>query len=308
MRKSDLVRAAAAAPAPGNGGRWGGAAAPAAERLAREFPLAHAFAPRPVRRGATGEILCRGFIQGAMALVVGGGVEKPLGHGGKPEGGKGAESRSPRPRRAVTCQGSLRLAERTGDGTCVRHRSARDGNGHYLCRNGTSTIAALVAVMQHSRASAPRSAPTPTHSESHRHVPTPPDRCPAAPPRFCHRRAAALRHHAFAQETPAAEPAQQSATTLDAVEVTAQRTGRKHPGRAGLHQYRRGEQLSVLASGGTDLRFLSGRVPSLNIESSFGRAFPRFYIRGYGNAPTSASTPRSRSRWCTTTWCRKTRS
>jgi iron complex outermembrane receptor protein len=24
-------------------------------------------------------------------------------------------------------------------------------------------------------------------------------------------------------------------------------------------------------------------VPSLNIESSFGRAFPRFYIRGYGN-------------------------
>ena len=28
---------------------------------------------------------------------------------------------------------------------------------------------------------------------------------------------------------------------------------------------------------------LSGRVPSLNIESSFGRAFPRFYIRGYGN-------------------------
>ncbi len=31
------------------------------------------------------------------------------------------------------------------------------------------------------------------------------------------------------------------------------------------------------------MRFLSGRVPSLNIESSFGRAFPRFYIRGYGN-------------------------
>jgi iron complex outermembrane receptor protein len=28
---------------------------------------------------------------------------------------------------------------------------------------------------------------------------------------------------------------------------------------------------------------LAGRVPSLNVESSFGRAFPRFYIRGYGN-------------------------
>jgi len=32
-----------------------------------------------------------------------------------------------------------------------------------------------------------------------------------------------------------------------------------------------------------DIRFLSGRVPSLNIESSYGRAFPRFYIRGLGN-------------------------
>ena len=36
-------------------------------------------------------------------------------------------------------------------------------------------------------------------------------------------------------------------------------------------------------SGGTDIRGLSGRVPSLNIESSFGRTFPRFYIRGLGN-------------------------
>jgi iron complex outermembrane receptor protein len=44
-----------------------------------------------------------------------------------------------------------------------------------------------------------------------------------------------------------------------------------------------GEKLEALTSGGTDVRFLSGRVPSLNIESSFGRAFPRFYIRGYGN-------------------------
>ena len=41
--------------------------------------------------------------------------------------------------------------------------------------------------------------------------------------------------------------------------------------------------LEALNTGGQDLRMLSGRVPSLNIESSFGRAFPRFYIRGYGN-------------------------
>jgi iron complex outermembrane recepter protein len=44
-----------------------------------------------------------------------------------------------------------------------------------------------------------------------------------------------------------------------------------------------GEILEVLNSGGQDIRLLSGRVPSLNIESSFGRAFPRFYIRGVGN-------------------------
>ncbi len=43
------------------------------------------------------------------------------------------------------------------------------------------------------------------------------------------------------------------------------------------------ELLDVLNTSGQDVRMLAGRVPSLNIESSFGRAFPRFYIRGYGN-------------------------
>jgi iron complex outermembrane recepter protein len=44
-----------------------------------------------------------------------------------------------------------------------------------------------------------------------------------------------------------------------------------------------GEKLEAINSGGGDVRALSGRVPSLNIESSFGRTFPRFYIRGLGN-------------------------
>jgi iron complex outermembrane receptor protein len=44
-----------------------------------------------------------------------------------------------------------------------------------------------------------------------------------------------------------------------------------------------GEDLDVLTAGGVDVRALSGRVPSLVMESSFGRAFPRFYIRGLGN-------------------------
>ena len=43
------------------------------------------------------------------------------------------------------------------------------------------------------------------------------------------------------------------------------------------------EVLNVITSGGADVKALSGRVPSLMIESSFGRAFPRFYIRGLGN-------------------------
>ncbi|MBC8026615.1 MAG: TonB-dependent receptor [Steroidobacteraceae bacterium] len=44
-----------------------------------------------------------------------------------------------------------------------------------------------------------------------------------------------------------------------------------------------GEDLDVLSTGGQDVRLLAGRIPSLNVESSFGRAFPRFYLRGYGN-------------------------
>ncbi len=87
---------------------------------------------------------------------------------------------------------------------------------------------------------------------------------------------------AFAQQ---AEPTATTteATTLDAVEVTAQRRVENIQDVPVSISTISGEQLDALASGGADIRYLSGRVPSLNIESSFGRAFPRFYIRGYGN-------------------------
>jgi iron complex outermembrane receptor protein len=49
----------------------------------------------------------------------------------------------------------------------------------------------------------------------------------------------------------------------------------------------KGEKLDVIVSGGEDIRVLAGKVPSLNIESSNGRTFPRFYIRGYGNTDFS---------------------
>ncbi len=44
-----------------------------------------------------------------------------------------------------------------------------------------------------------------------------------------------------------------------------------------------GDPLQVLGDAGDDIKQLAFKVPSLNIESSNGRAFPRFYIRGYGN-------------------------
>ncbi|UDF04580.1 TonB-dependent receptor [Asticcacaulis sp. AND118] len=44
-----------------------------------------------------------------------------------------------------------------------------------------------------------------------------------------------------------------------------------------------GTKLDVINSSGLDIRVLASRTPSLNVESSFGRTFPRFYIRGLGN-------------------------
>jgi iron complex outermembrane receptor protein len=44
-----------------------------------------------------------------------------------------------------------------------------------------------------------------------------------------------------------------------------------------------GDPLQVLGDTGDDIKQLAFKVPSLQIESSNGRAFPRFYIRGYGN-------------------------
>lgn len=87
---------------------------------------------------------------------------------------------------------------------------------------------------------------------------------------------------AFAQdaETPAAaaKPA-----TLEAVTVTAERRKEDIQDVPVSITAISGEKLDVLRSGGEDVKFLAGRLPSLQIESSFGRAFPRFYIRGLGN-------------------------
>jgi iron complex outermembrane receptor protein len=84
---------------------------------------------------------------------------------------------------------------------------------------------------------------------------------------------------AHAQEAPASgEP-----KTLEVITVTAEKRVedvQKVPiSITAIDQ----EKIDQLKAGGDDIQFLSARVPSLLIESSFGRTFPRFYIRGLGN-------------------------
>jgi iron complex outermembrane receptor protein len=106
----------------------------------------------------------------------------------------------------------------------------------------------------------------------------------ALPPRLCALSLAialGLPGLALAQDDPANDESE--AASLDTVTVTAQRRVEDAQDVPIAITTVADEKLDVLGSGGEDIRFLSGRLPSLLIESSFGRAFPRFYIRGLGN-------------------------
>ncbi len=86
---------------------------------------------------------------------------------------------------------------------------------------------------------------------------------------------------AFAQGADAEEAADD--TPLPTIIVTAQRVEediQKVPISVTAFNP---DALAAVNSGGQDIRALSGRAPSLVVESSFGRVFPRFYIRGLGN-------------------------
>ncbi|MYM25304.1 TonB-dependent receptor [Duganella sp. FT135W] len=87
--------------------------------------------------------------------------------------------------------------------------------------------------------------------------------------------------------------AQTTEPQLETVTVTAQRRAENIKDVPVSVTMLKDEKLDVLVSGGQDIRFLAGKVPSLNVESSNGRTFPRFYIRGYGNTDfsTFASQP-----------------
>lgn len=85
----------------------------------------------------------------------------------------------------------------------------------------------------------------------------------------------------FAQENPPEEP--DPGPFLEEVTVTAQKRVEDVQDVPAAVTAMPDEQVEILTMGGADVKAISGRVPSLLIESSFGRAFPRFYIRGLGN-------------------------
>lgn len=88
---------------------------------------------------------------------------------------------------------------------------------------------------------------------------------------------------ALAQDADAANETATDEDGLNVIVVTAQRRNEDLQDVPLSVSTLSDDALNVLSSGGADIRSLAGRVPNLNIESSFGRTFPRFYIRGFGN-------------------------
>lgn len=88
---------------------------------------------------------------------------------------------------------------------------------------------------------------------------------------------------AMAQSAAQSTDAPSNAANIEDIVVTAQRRSeniREVPfAVTAMNQ----ETLTTVAAGGADILSLSGRVPSLQVESSNGRYAPRFYIRGLGN-------------------------
>lgn len=93
--------------------------------------------------------------------------------------------------------------------------------------------------------------------------------------------AGALATPALAQEQDAPEAGQSGG--LGTIIVTAQRREEDIQDVPVSVTAIDNDTLTAINSSGLDIRALSGRVPSLVVESSFGRTFPRFYVRGLGN-------------------------
>ncbi|CAN7310177.1 TonB-dependent receptor [Duganella sp. LjRoot269] len=95
--------------------------------------------------------------------------------------------------------------------------------------------------------------------------------------------AAAATDAAEGQAAAASAPDTATKGQLETVIVTAQRRAENIKDVPMSIATLKGDKLDVLTSGAADIRFLAGRSPSVNVESDYGRTFPRFYIRGLGN-------------------------
>ncbi len=86
-----------------------------------------------------------------------------------------------------------------------------------------------------------------------------------------------------AQATQGVDATATGAEGLDDIVVTAERR-EENLQRVPLSVTAvKGEELRSFQSGGEDILALAGRVPGLYAETTTGRIFPRFYIRGLGN-------------------------
>jgi iron complex outermembrane receptor protein len=94
--------------------------------------------------------------------------------------------------------------------------------------------------------------------------------------------ASAFPLHSLAQASSAPE-AKKDINQLDAVIVTGSRRAENLKDVSLSISAIKSEELDTYNASGQDIRALSGKVPSLNIESDYGRTFPRFYVRGLGN-------------------------
>jgi iron complex outermembrane receptor protein len=84
--------------------------------------------------------------------------------------------------------------------------------------------------------------------------------------------------------TTLAEEEKEKVVGLEIIEVTARKRVENVQEVPVAVSALQGEKLNTLSSSAMDIRFLNARVPSLSVESSFGRTFPRFYMRGLGNS------------------------
>lgn len=85
--------------------------------------------------------------------------------------------------------------------------------------------------------------------------------------------------NSLAQETTA-----EKVVSLEVIEVTARKRVENVQEVPVAVTALQGDNLDAFSSAAMDIRFMNARVPSLSVESSFGRTFPRFYMRGLGNS------------------------